>query len=338
MLKTAYACLLLLPNLLCFCLNSRPAQADDPPTQLHQQLHKMSYTPAEVGGLLLGMPLVHVRIDDTTDAVFLVDTGASASIIGEDLARRLNLPLQPAVSDDGQPIHLNHRKEQATMTKIPLLQIGSVRNNDVPSLVLPTDTLKAMPSNVYEGIIGDNILQNSAILLDSRQHIFGFCLPGGLSPQQLNQLGLPRPYTLPLTKDAEGRWVVLAQFSSGSDSESENLLVDTGANATTLSKQLAQRIHLKVTSQQKLYYAFGMDVVEDGQIDTVHLGNLTLSNFPITIEPVSANLPPSLGMDILSGYRVLMDFPAKKMYLQPNTPSVNITVKPQATPPSQTPP
>ena len=31
-----------------------------------------------------------------------------------------------------------------------------------------------------------------------------------------------------------------------------------------------------------------------------------------------------LGLDVFSGYKVLLDFPAKKMYLQPAVPAVKI--------------
>ena len=37
-----------------------------------------------------------------------------------------------------------------------------------------------------------------------------------------------------------------------------------------------------------------------------------------------SQFPPILGMDTLAGYRVLLDFPSKRMYIQYAVPSVNI--------------
>jgi hypothetical protein len=69
--------------------------------------------------------------------------------------------------------------------------------------------------------------------------------------------------------------------------------------------------------------------------DRFHLSSLTLGGLKLTDVPVLStdNLattvqdtrkkdpPPILGMDILKNYRVLIDFPGRMMYLQPNVPA-----------------
>ena len=322
-----------------FGLMGSPSLADDPPTRLHQYLHKIDYVPAKMGALLLGQPLVHVKINGTADATFLVDTGVSDTTISTDLAKRLGLRLQPATNDAGMPIQW--KGKQGVMTRVALLEIGSIKANNSLLLVMDDKDLRVIFSSAYEGIIGANLLQNCAFLLDAHQHTLGFCLPGALSSEQLKQIGFPQPYAVPLTTIPENQWWVQATFSDGSNSGSEGLLLDTGSDSTSLSEQLAQKVGFKVTGQENQKDVFGKSIVGTGQVDAVHLGDLTLLNFPLSIQPSSKKtskaIPPTLGMNVLSGYRVLMDFPAKKMYLQPNTAAVPaITIGP--TPAAPAPP
>ena len=330
--------LVLLIALLDISLGSYPAYAEDTPSQQH--LYEMKYIPAKVGQKLWGQPLVHVRLNGHLDATFLVDTGSGDSIISTDLARRLNLRLRPAVGDNGQPIFW--RNDRATMTEIARFEIGPVNADNAPVLVADASTFNQIWGkvnvNTCDGVIGANMLQNSAILLDSQHHTFGFCVPGQLSSKQLQEVGLPIPYVLPMSKSDDtgnNQWHIQAQFINGSKSGNESLLLDTGSNATIVSDSLAHKAQIMAISQGKQQTLYANSAITMGRVDLIKIGDLILSSVSIGIRPVTDEQPPLLGMDILANYRVLIDFPGKKMYLQPNTPSVTITVKPQPAPPSQ---
>ena len=224
------------------------------------------------------------------------------------------------------------------MTQVTLFEIGHIQVDNATFLVLPDSNLQAGSGSVYDGIIGINMLGGSAILLDSQQHKFGFCLPGALSPQQLSQIGLTHPYILPLTSSGD-KWFIRGELTKGSNIGDEDLLLDTGSNATGISTVLAEKLHLNPSGLGMQHDIYITKVVSTGQVDMLHLGDLTLRDVSITVRATSENLPSLLGMDILSNYRVLMDFPAKKMYLQPPLATVpTITIGPQAPPPGLTPP
>lgn len=303
------------------------AWADDPPTQLHQQLHKMDYTPAKTGLQMLGQPLVRVKINRTEDAIFLIDTGSASSIISTNLAKRLGLRLQPAVDDNGKAVHYNGDVKQATMTQVSLFQTDNITADNALFLVQDAKLINLFhnpsPEGNCDGIIGANMLEHSAIYLDGPQHKFGFCLPGAVSLHQLSQIGMPSPYVLPLTTNTSAnQWFVRAELTNGNSSSSEDLLLDTGSNGTIVSARLGQEVHLKQTGDGIQKDSLGSAAVSTGQADALRLGNLTLRNPLIVMRPMFGGGPPLLGMDILSNYRILMDFPAKKMYLQPNASAV----------------
>jgi hypothetical protein len=46
--------------------------------------------------------------------------------------------------------------------------------------------------------------------------------------------------------------------------------------------------------------------------------------------PDKGDYPSLLGMDILKGYKILIDYPARKVYLMPNLPIAPVQIKPAA--------
>jgi predicted aspartyl protease len=147
--------------------------------------------------------------------------------------------------------------------------------------------------------------------------------------KQVADFGLTQPYVVSITKKEDGRWYVEAQVANEGMTANEAMVLDTGSNITQISDTTAQILHLATTGQQQQHNSYGTDIVSQANIGTLRLGDLTLSGTTVSVSPISISEPPILGMDILSGYRVLIDFPAKKMYLQPNTAAVPaITIGP----------
>jgi len=332
---------LIVVALLCLSTGNQSAFAEDKASQTHQHLHQIDYKPLHFGMLPgSGQPLIQVKINDTQTATFLVDTGSSGSLISRELAEQMNLPLMPAVdSENGSPILW--KGKQAMMTNISTLKAGTLLFNNAPLFVLEAKQFVLSPSigeaNPYQGILGINLLEHVAILLDGRTHKLGFCIPGNLSQEQVGQIGIAQPCILPLTHVNELQWYVTARFVNNGVEGDENLALDTGSDSTYVSEQLAKKIKLKMRDQQGNKIIYGADVVADAKTDKLSLGDLTLRDFLIAIRPASEKLPPSLGMDVLSGYRVLIDFPGGKMYIQPNPAAVPaITIGPAPT--TNTPP
>ena len=116
---------------------------------------------------------------------------------------------------------------------------------------------------------------------------------------------------------------------------SEDLALDTGSNTTQISDTAAQTLHLGIIGQQQQHNAYGTAMVGRASVETLRLGDLILSGTSVSVSSVTKIQSNLLGMDILSGYRVLIDFPGGKMYLQPNAVAIpKITIGPQAGPKS----
>jgi predicted aspartyl protease len=336
MRRNACAYFLIFITSLCLCLNSRFAQAQNAPTREHQMLSPCTYIPLkrQAGTGTGEQPVLTCTINGQT-AKFLADTGTSFCILSPEITKQLNLTLQPAFLSNGQPFVW--KGKQGTATWASRFKVSNVSFTKVSFQVLPDQDFmlapKAPDDTRYDGIVGTNLLQHFAVLVDASQHQFGLCLPGNLYLKQVADFGLMRPYIVPIAEKEDGRWYVEAQVINDGITASEAMVLDTGSNATLISDTSAQTLHLKITEQHQRTNAYGDRVVGQASVETLRLGDLTLSGTSVSVTPITKDQPSVLGMDILSGYRVLIDFPAKKMYLQPNPLVVStVTISPAPAP------
>jgi predicted aspartyl protease len=100
---------------------------------------------------------------------FLLDTGASPSVLDPRLARKLHLEELPA------SIAVLDGRVQAAQSVVPNLAFGPIRKDNLPVLIEDLSFLeKALPVHV-DGIIGLDVLGRSSFVIDyrSRQIHFG---------------------------------------------------------------------------------------------------------------------------------------------------------------------
>ena len=337
-----FVCLIALPLLMAFCFNGGSVRADDPPTQQNQLVYPTTYVPLKRGNVVGGQPVVQMTLNKTQSVAFLADTGAASTVLSAEVAKQLKLKLQPAFQDNGTPILW--KGKQPSEAAVSFIQIGNFTMNVQQGffVILDRQTLMADPSPkpddiLFDGVLGVNILEHFAVLLDASQHTLGLCVPGNLNLHQVSQFGYTPPYAVPITQK-EGHWFVTVQLTNNGISQSEDLILDTGSNQTVVSNTAAEHLGLKITEAQQTTNAYSDNVpVGASSMETMQIGNITLSGHAIGVSSDLKLLPPQLGMDILSGYRVLIDFPAKKMYLQSNTaaavPAITIGPAPAPTVP-----
>ncbi len=339
--KVKRQCALVLVVCFLVCLIPSTTKAETEPSQVEQRVIKVTYTPRMNGGKVLGQPLVTARLNKTAEVNFLVDTGSSVSIISDKIAKELGLRLEPAISDDGKPFDLF--KKNMLMGRVSTLEMGNfagveITFSNAALLIVDDKTLNfgSLSRNVgslthIDGIVGANLLEHFPLLLNAQDHTLLFVYPGNLSPDRLKSLGMTSPYVLPMLRDLlPAAWYSTIKFSNQESTAEESLKIDTGSGTTIISGQTAKQLKLKSVEQYKIIDYSGEKILDIANVASASVGNLSLSNLAVEYQsdPKISSVPV-LGMDVLSGYKVLIDFPAKKMYLQPNTPSVNITVKPQ---------
>ncbi len=145
--------------------------------------------------------------------------------------------------------------------------------------------------------------------------------PSPLTGDELRSVGMDDALALPVTDIAGGgfEFACPVVMANGANRVQENLVVDTGAAGTLISEDTARQLKLQPISDN--HYSptlFGNIVVRQTYLPTLFLGGLSVSNLPIPYTPdISEAFGTHIGLDVLSQFRVLLDYKQKKMYLKP---------------------
>lgn len=314
-----------------------------------RQSHLLPFEPYVNGVSNKNFPLVRVKINDTVSGTFTLDTGASFSIISDELANQLKLKRQTLLSQgktvllEGKPLN------GVTLDKVDL---GGFKFAKYMFGVLQKKRI-ALPTRQIDGIIGIDLLQNFEYSFDFSKHHIIMLAParlvmptdgspqsyilGGLTPEEVSALGFSNAKSAPLGSAEDGRMYVHAQIADSGKDESADLILDTGAGTTIISPSLAEQLNLKPLSENVESTGFpGIEYISTARVAQFQVGDLVLNNQLLDYSSqriYDKNLPPAFGMDIMSKYQVLMDFQNKKIYFKPN-PSVvpAVTIGPAPAP------
>ena len=326
-------CVLCTTAVLCFSsvLRLSPglkAQSESmaPTPKSQQQGFIVPFTP--VPGQ--GAPLITVWINSQVEATFVVDTGTTNDLISQSLVKKLGLVSHPALLPSGKPLLLEGRQPQAvTLTS---LKIGgksgplNIQPFNGPVCILPDQQLRVSADRSVDGLIGSGLLAKFAVSLNFSAHTMMLVYPGNMTRAEAGYLGycLPGGTNLPLTINAEDVCSVKVGLENKGVSQQVDLPLDTGSQVTTLPARTAQDLSLGSLGRiPQADHSSGVFTVCKTRPDALVLGEVRLVR-PLISYAETADYTPRLGLDILSGYKVLMDFPAKKMYLQPIIPAVSV--------------
>jgi predicted aspartyl protease len=142
---------------------------------------------------------------------FLIDTGASPTVLDPRVARKLHLQETPA------SIAVIGGRVQAGQATVPILSLGPVYRRDLPVLIEDLSFLeKNLPFRV-DGVVGLDVLGQGAFLIDYESHKIQF----GPTPMLPNSVALHM-------KDG------LAMVDADVNGAPASLLIDTGASGLTL--------------------------------------------------------------------------------------------------------
>ena len=273
--------------------------------------------------------MISVRLNGSLDATFVVDTGTGNCLISQSLAAKLGALPYAALLPDGKPLFLDGKQPQAiTLTS---LQIGGksgpliINPLSGPILIVPDRQLRVSVDHTVDGMIGSNLLDEFAVIFDFPGRRLTLCTPGNLTSGEVQSLGFSGPgrTVMPLSRNADETYSTPVTLENGRASRQADLLVDTGAQRTQIPRLVAQDLFLIPLRQRPVVNSADSYTANEAQLHALGLGVLQITG-PSVLYAAKGNHITGLGLDILSGYKVLLDFPARKMYLQAAVPTINI--------------
>ncbi len=293
----------------------------DPPAQTDPMI-TVPYTPSLTGLIYLPVQLTGTQ-GQIVNATFLLDSGASTSLISRSLPDKLGLVAKAAIGSDGKPILFNGKQSQ--MTEVPSFKIGALTVFHSSLIVIDESVLNVGMDQPVDGVIGANFLSVVPTLVDfakSQVTFFGF---GPLTSQDLQAASMEHSIAIPLTTDDYASYSCQVSLENLGHLAQTSLLVDTGASYSTLSSQTAKHLMLTPDGKtQSLKAPSGIVPTNFGGLETIGFpGGPLIHDLVIAYYPDDKTndiLAVHLGLDVLGRYRMLLDFPDRRMYLQPYPP------------------
>ena len=113
--------------------------------------------------------------------------------------------------------------------------------------------------------------------------------------------------------------LVPVSFTNGINSTTANLIVDTGAGQTVLSKRAARDLGLMTVDTQSRLGIGGAVKVDIGIVESVKVGAAELKNMPISIHDFSPDprIEGLLGFDFLGRFQMSVDHDKQVIVLTP---------------------
>jgi|GEM_PF-3122365 len=270
-----------------------------------------------------GIQLIKVRVNRTQTATFAFDSGTNYSVISDEVVKRLGIKPFVALTSSGKPKDAPEAGKPTYRALIPSVAVGGIAVLNSPFVVVRARSLSAAFGKSVDGALGANVAAKLPILLDFQKHQLTF-LRHSPSPDELKALGMEGASAVPVTDiDKSSHYKFPIKVTSEGISAEGVMLVDTGSDQTYLSASLAAQLHLKPQGNGLLSTFYGPVPTSYTVGPTLRFGEITLGDLPVNyvdkpeaISPFNNNV---LGLDVLSYFRVLLDYPGGKIYFQPST-------------------
>ncbi|MGI4789591.1 MAG: aspartyl protease family protein [Janthinobacterium lividum] len=313
------------------------------------QRDTLNFKYADLGDSYLPYPAFIGTFANGQQAQFLIDTGSDGLSISDELAQKLGLSpdasrlLDKSLVVDGKPIKEVTMPDcviQLSLLSYPLSSAKSEGKFTINGAanVIPAKHIGFIGA---DGIFGTALLSGSAAIFDGPRKEGTFIVGGKLTATEREQLGFPAlaasVAASPPQVGSSSLVTLSVTLENKGVSREVTLLLDTGSNVTTISRDLAMAIGLEPVHSSTTSGVLGSEETENAPVETLRIGDLALHGvsvvYPSKDKAASVNGGPKgsvsskLGMDILAGYRVLIDLPASRMYIMPEVPQVNILPK-----------
>lgn len=276
----------------------------------------VAYTPGRGG-----IQFVKVTVNRTQTATFVFDSGTTNSAICDTLVKRLELKPFPVLRPPGKPITPIEDGKPAQLVLLSSVAMGSFNIVKSPFFVVSAARLSAAFGQPIDGVLGENVAARFPILLDFQKHQLTF-FRHSPSPDDLKKIGMGDAVSMSLKKDVNRtlHYSLPVKVTNGSESAGGDMVLETGASSSYISGDMAKRIHLTPQSHGPTSGYNGPISTSDATVSSFQFGEITLADLSVSYvdKPKIASAANNniLGLDVLSSFRVLLDYPASKIYFR----------------------
>jgi tetratricopeptide (TPR) repeat protein len=317
-------------------------------TKLHRQAGPEVVTiPFELRG---NRPFIKVMINGKGPLKFVVDTGASLSVLSDKAAGRLGI--YPVARGGNARAVGGSGSFGIVYGVLDSLAMGEARVDLVPVYIRTVHHSDEMPEeDRADGYLGLSVLANYAVTIDYKARTMTLdrtalrddagTQPGGAATLAQSLADAPAPAEAAPVADENGEITIPLRSTSGGLASAEgwlentrlplNFIIDTGASATVISKAAVKRHTLDALKLKNARFrVIGAAGIEEG-VEALGLNTLTVSGLRqrngraliLNLEPVNETSGFEqhgiLGGDFLRHFKVLLDLRRFQFRLTPQS-------------------
>jgi predicted aspartyl protease/Tfp pilus assembly protein PilF len=297
-------------------------------TKLHRQSGPEVVTiPFELHG---NRPFINVKINNKQTLRFVIDTGASLSVISDKAAQALGIK---AVARGGQARAVGGTGSFSIVYSVlDSVGLGEAKVDLVPAYIRTVHSSSDAPiEQRADGYIGLSVLSNYAVTIDYKEKKLIL---------DRSEVKEPPPPTDSLQSTQDSINIPLRTTSGGLASAEGvlegyekpfNFIIDTGASTTVVSKAAVKRFNLEnLKLKDSLFRVVGAAGVEDN-VEAIGIQTLTVNGLRqrnaraliLNLEPVNETSGFEqhgiIGGDFLRHFRVQLDLRKYQFHLTPQT-------------------
>ena len=255
-----------------------------------------------------------VRLDGTTQARLVLDTGFSTSVLSDSLADALHLTTETLTDRRGRPRMLGGAAR--VQAAVGTFGVGGWLFRDRRFEIFPAGSLQSIFQGKADGILGQDFFNHYAMYLDPAHKQVTFWEENRFTEGSRIAAGMNEATVLPISLQ-RGHYNVPVHFGDRLDAE---IAIDTGAGRTTLAEEWAAALKLRpLPVGETVVTVEGKSEMKIVRVPVLSFGDITIENVPAHYAPgePTFSLFPCLGMDVLSHFRMILDVPHHHLYLEP---------------------
>jgi predicted aspartyl protease/tetratricopeptide (TPR) repeat protein len=254
--------------------------------------------------------LIKAKINSGPEQRFIVDTGASQSVIDKSAANAMGTRAIStfSVTSGSKAVPLGY-------TKLNSVTIGDITLSDIPVLITDLSGIGEKPA----GLIGANILRRFLVTIDFDEKKLIFADPRKVTVAK-DAIAIP-------TKPAFGGTAMIIKAELD-EKPPINFLVDTGASFNNLPQALAKPIYGGTIMPVGTIFSIDGHPMTIGalKVKTLKLGGVKLPNAVFTVAPennpslnglFTASTMGILGNPVWSQFKTTVDYRNERLILEP---------------------
>jgi predicted aspartyl protease len=249
--------------------------------------------------------LLPVFVDGRGPYSFVLDTGATTTVVSDELADDLALPRGDAQDGRGAV-----GKVALVKSELPSLTVGKETIESLPVSVADLGFLSRAMGEQVDGALGHSFLKHFAMTLDYATNALILRRPVGGTERALDECEIAFRWP-----NAEDPLVVVPVFVN--EKGPYDFALDTGASSTLISLEVAAEFGLAAKKTSQLTAGGGPGTVSRVQLGSLAVGvarqeNLAAaaSDFLVKLNAeLGSKLQGIVGYDFLRHYRVTLDYP-----------------------------